>query len=402
MIRIITAMNNPDLNEELKNEEIVEVIGKDIQYKEGIIEILENNKNIDYIIIDSKLPGQIEIEKLLKEILEKNEKIKIIITIKKGNKNKIIINNKNIIKIYYENKINLDKIKNYKNTDYEKKQNLFYKIKQKNKIKEKLKKLLKNKILKRIKIELKINKKIHNKKIKNKIITVFGERNIGKSMTIIKLAYYLKYKKNKILIIELNKENPSIHTIFGSKKYNKKIKNNKTKNKEIYIKKIKNKKFKNKYADEKIIKNIKTKINRNIDLISYNKLLNYKNIQNIGKKYNYIIIEIYSKEVKNKIKQIIKISDNKLFLLRANLTGIKNSKKIIEDNNLKNIKIIINKNNKYSVDDKIIKTIFNEEIIGRIKYNNSYDKLINSNLKNIKFEIKKIRRKKKNILEKII
>ena len=42
MIKIITAVNNPNLNEELKKENDVEILFKDIQYKEGIIEILEN------------------------------------------------------------------------------------------------------------------------------------------------------------------------------------------------------------------------------------------------------------------------------------------------------------------------------------------------------------------------
>ena len=42
MKKIITAINNPTLNEKLKKEEYIEIIGKDIQYKEAILEILEN------------------------------------------------------------------------------------------------------------------------------------------------------------------------------------------------------------------------------------------------------------------------------------------------------------------------------------------------------------------------
>ena len=41
MIKIITAINNPKINEELNNEKDIQVIGKDILYKEGILEILE-------------------------------------------------------------------------------------------------------------------------------------------------------------------------------------------------------------------------------------------------------------------------------------------------------------------------------------------------------------------------
>ena len=67
MKKIITAVNNPNLNEKLKNENYIEVIGKDIQYKEGILEFLEKNKNIDLIIINEKLHGEINLINLLKK-----------------------------------------------------------------------------------------------------------------------------------------------------------------------------------------------------------------------------------------------------------------------------------------------------------------------------------------------
>ena len=94
MIKIMTAINNPILNEELKNEKRVVVICRDIQYKEGILEILEKEIEIDYIIIDENLPGEIELKNLIEKILEKKEKIKKIIIIKKENKdrNKIDLN----------------------------------------------------------------------------------------------------------------------------------------------------------------------------------------------------------------------------------------------------------------------------------------------------------------------
>lgn len=135
MKKIITAMNNPKLNEELKNEFDIKILFKDIQYKEGILEILENKKiEIDYLIIDENLPGEIKLEKLIEKIIEKNEKIKIIITIKKENKNKINLEDKKIIKIYYEKDINFNKLKNYNNYQNLSKENII-----KNNIRNKLK-----------------------------------------------------------------------------------------------------------------------------------------------------------------------------------------------------------------------------------------------------------------------
>ena len=74
MTKIITAMNNSKVNEELTKEKNVEVIGKNIQYKEGILELLDINSNIDYIIFEENLFGEIQTEKLIKKIYEKNKK----------------------------------------------------------------------------------------------------------------------------------------------------------------------------------------------------------------------------------------------------------------------------------------------------------------------------------------
>ena len=40
-MKIITATGIPEINERLKKETNFEVIGKDVQYQEGILEILE-------------------------------------------------------------------------------------------------------------------------------------------------------------------------------------------------------------------------------------------------------------------------------------------------------------------------------------------------------------------------
>ena len=133
-MKIITAMNNPELNEELKKEKNIEIICKDIFYKEGILEILENEINLDYIFINYELPGEIKLNNLIEKIIEKNEKIKIIILIKKESKNNLYkikkekitknnleiikdIKNKNIIRIFYNEKLNLIELKNNLNIE---------------------------------------------------------------------------------------------------------------------------------------------------------------------------------------------------------------------------------------------------------------------------------------------
>ena len=48
---------------------------KSVQYREAILEILYKTKNIDYIIIDEKISGEISIEELIKKIKKINNKI---------------------------------------------------------------------------------------------------------------------------------------------------------------------------------------------------------------------------------------------------------------------------------------------------------------------------------------
>ena len=98
MKKIITAICNPNLNEELKKQKNIEIVCKDIQYREAILEILEKNKDIDYIIISENIPGEINIEDLITKIKNINKKIKIIFLLKKENKKKEKILNKMGIK----------------------------------------------------------------------------------------------------------------------------------------------------------------------------------------------------------------------------------------------------------------------------------------------------------------
>lgn len=347
-MKIITALNNAKLNEELKNEKNINLICKNIFYKEGILEILENEINIDYIILNNKLPGEIKLNNLIEKIIEKNEKIKIIILVKKENKNNFYkikkekindnieiikdIKNKNIIRIFYTGEINLNKLKNYNIQD----------INYKNMLNGRNK---------------------NDKEFKNNVILFLGERQVGKSSVIVKILKTIEDENDKILIMETNKQDSDIKNLLKKsnthlKKFinNKKIKN---KYKKIY------KKYFCKKNNLKIFNNLIKKINKNIDLISYNKLINLNIIKKIEKNYNYIFIEINS-EKNNKILNQI---NEKILIIKPDILGIKNAKKLIEKNKINNYKLIINNYNKYSLDEKIIKNIFNKNIFKIIKTN---------------------------------
>ena len=215
------------------------------------------------------------------------------------------------------------------------------------------------------------------------------------------VGFYLKNKNNKILLIELNESSSNIYTILGCKKFNK-LNNNKKNKLENKCKKI-NKKYFNKKIEKNISEKLIIKINKNLDLLSYNKLINFNLIKKLKLKYNYILIEINFN--KNKIinKKIINYSDKNILLIKANLTGIKNSKEIIEKNKIKNnLKIIINNYNNYSIDEKVIKKIFLEnEIIGKIKNNIEFENFINKNFKLNIYKNKSFIKEIETIIDKI-
>ena len=409
MKKIITALAEPQLNNELKKEKDFIVIGKDIQYQEGVIEILETEKEVDFLIISEALPGNEKIENLIEKIKQINNEVNIVIILE--NKKEELEKNlysKNVYLILY-NKIEIKEIikliKNKKEDENEK-----------------IKKEIND--LKKIIIEQnsknKQNKKQKIKEVKElnsqkEIICILGRGGVGKSIFTVNLAKSLIYSKKKILIIDFDILNNSLHTILGVKKYSEKI-----------SKKIKE----NNLIKDKIgLKELKIKINKRIDLISGINLLfdsKYKinNIQfnnlfnDVKKFYDVIIIDTSSECFFNYTKDIIKKSNINIFIVEPNLLEIQKSKNILkiykEEWNIDNnkINILFNKFNKNSIDINILKIIFSEyNIIGKIDINNKYNLIINKNANKIDKNIKKeylkiiekylINRKKQNFIKKI-
>lgn len=387
MKKIITALAEPQLNNELKKEKDFIVIGKDIQYQEGVIEILETEKEVDFLIISEALPGNEKIENLIEKIKQINNEVNIVIILE--NKKEELEKNlysKNVYLILY-NKIEIKEIiKLIKNKKEDENEKIKKEIND-------LKKIIieqnsKNKQNKKQKI-----KEVKELNLQKEIICILGSGGVGKSIFTVNLAKSLIYSKKKILIIDFDILNNSLHTILGVKKYSEKI-----------SKKIKE----NNLIKDKIgLKELKIKINKRIDLISGINLLfdsKYKinNIQfnnlfnDVKKFYDVIIIDTSSECFFNYTKDIIKKSNINIFIVEPNLLEIQKSKNILkiykEEWNIDNnkINILFNKFNKNSIDINILKIIFSEyNIIGKIDINNKYNLIINKNANKIDKNIKK-------------
>ena len=415
MKQIITALGNRLLNDKLKEEEEFEILTKDIQYQDGIFEVLEKEEKIDFLILSEILLGENKIENLIEKIKEKNNKIKIIVILEnKKEEIENILYLKGVKKIYYNNQVEIEEIISFiKNENKEENEEIKFEI-------ENLKKmLLKNNIyltnenekndLLKIKKEKEENEKNKSKikLIKNnekqkmkKIISVVGTGGVGKSIITLNLSNILKEKTKKILILDFDILNNSLHTILGVNHYPQKIKNKLQKN-DLIQNKIN-------------VKDLIIKINKKVDLISGINLLfdsKYKIssekvkfiLEELKQYYDVIIIDTSSECFFDYIKNILQYSDTILFLLEANLSEIKKANNLLkiytEEWNLEKNKfqLIINKYNENAVDDKIIKHIFLEyKILGKIKFNKKYNILINKNFeedlftKNIKKEYEKI------------
>ena len=130
------------------------VLCTDIQYKEGVLEFLEANSNVDYIILNEDIDGNISLEDLIAEIKKINKNTRIIFTSNKSYDEEKIFNilRNNIEKTYKPNFKNNTEKNNYKKVKPEIKEKIAKKYNYKNKSENYHKENLKN------------NKNIYNNK----------------------------------------------------------------------------------------------------------------------------------------------------------------------------------------------------------------------------------------------
>lgn len=415
MKKIITAINNPRLNEELKKETNFKIIGKDIQYKEAILEILEEN-NIDMIILSEKIPGEIKLEKLIEKIKFIKEDIKIIFILEKENSEleNLLIKN-NIVDIYYNNKINLKeliKIINKKEINMEEEIIRLKKIIAERDIKyneienkkvQKQNKTEKNSIHKKInKIKYKIEiivkdrlnmlKKVDNSRnMSTKIITFSGNSKSGKTTLSLIMSQYLSEKNYKVLLIDGDFEKNDLSVIL---KKNRKKNNFNNKSTKKYRNKFNTKKkiIKNEISYEfKILINKKNtiyqyqirqlislfnkKINKNLYFfngISYLfkskrvakeeiiKKIIFIYLKIIKKQYNFVFIDLSKTNFDSFNKIILRNSDINFVVMEPNMLGINEIKRMLKiyfkewKINKNNLHIISNKRNFNSINKNLI------------------------------------------------
>lgn len=370
-MKIITATGNPKINERLRQEKEYEVIGKDIQYQEGILEVLEEISDIEGIILSNNLIEEIEFNLLISKIIDINKNIEIIVFLKeKDEEIEIFLNSKKIHKIYYLDNYesffyNLNK-KKTSNLDISKNIEDFKKIIYEERKISDSEKISINKNL--VKEESYIENIVENKNI---VISFSGNYGSGKSIMSILFAKYLS-KRGNVLLIDCDFVNKSINTILGINKIPKDY--DKTNILSSILK----------YKENLYILSSLEIFIENFNSIDY--LYFLKCIEILKKNFDYIIIDTSSNYLKNKKNIIFTISDEIVFLIEPNLSEVKKAnmylEKIVKDYEIEEskINIIFNKTNKYKISEKVLNEIYSEKnIIGNIPYNEKFNFIINKN-----------------------
>lgn len=367
LIKIITAIGNPNLNYALKKYEDFEVIGKDIQYSEGVVELLDLNKEIDYIIISEFIEGEITLTNLIEKIYKINKKIKIIIILNEKNidlEEKLL--QKGVHDIFY-NKSDIVEIVNLLKT-----KNMEYLNKELRDEIEKLKNIILEKNQKKY-----LKRKNYKENIKYKILGILGSNGIGKTSFCYFISNILKIKY-KILLIDFDLKNNDLSELFKLKKE--------------FIEK-----------ENISIKNLIKNIDNNLDILfNINFLINYKKfditkilneINIIKENYDLIILDTNSNIFLEKNKEIFNFCEQLILLTSTDDLEIKKLNIINNSliNNLKidnkKINIIIYKFKKIYcfTNKKNIKNLKNK-IKNKINFMTFYNKyLINTKLIKLKY-----------------
>ena len=307
--KVITALLSEQINNELQKDDNIEVLAEDFLYQDAVLEYIEENEEIDFLLINEELPGE-EIESFINKI----KNIKIILFVN-NSKNKEKLLNEKIYRIYTNGEIEIEELKNtIKEENYT--QRLEEEI-------ENLKKIIKENS------EEKNSKKYSRKNNKNKlikkekIISIIGTNSLSKLLFILN---QIKLKQNKkILLISFD---------WLNKELEKNILNNK-----IEIANINKFFFSKENNKEKIEKYINT-IKKEYDYIFINHSIEsfFEINKCILKKAEkiYLIVEENIKEI---------ILANNLLKIYINIWKIKEKNKITKKYKNKQIKKIPYKNN---------------------------------------------------------
>lgn len=414
MKRIITAMGNSILNNELRKYAKYDVLFEDVFCQDILLSKMEKSE-YDVLIISGLLQGQWNLEEFVEKIRKKNNIVRVIVvTDEIDSTTKKILEKNNVLDIFIDSTVEI--------------QNIIDAIDREENIRKKYEMINENIAeyslekgeVSQHEINCENNYKFIVEKAvqKQEVIAVSGINGSGKSTIAVNLCKSLSSKSDaKILLIDLDTLNGNVDEILNIDRFPANI--------EMII--DEDKKSGINYACELIMKN---RFDANVfdelvieaggfDVLTGNTSLHYcqnilkeeyyENILKCAKeKYDFIIIDTSSNIFIDSTKWALQIATKILFVMESNYLSIKKMQQFI--NIITNIwgiwkqkiEIIVNKKNKNFIDNEVIIQISDGlKIAGEIKLNEeddllSYEKIL-SNInyipkKSIREKISEIRK----------
>ena len=376
MKRIVTALGNPALNNELKKYSKYDVLVDDLFYQEAVLDI-SKVEEIDVLVISALLQGQYDIMEFLTEVKKNNIGTRIVLivdTISEEEKNILI--SKGIFDILYDNEIEISDVIDA--IDREEPINI------KKQIEKEIAKIAMENKVKENEEEYLVNKEPLIKVQKQEVITLFGTPGSGKSTIAANLVkHFSKKAKSRILLIDLDTLNGNLDEIVGVTKVPENVEILLDEDKKCGINYVADLIVKNRFdanvLDELVINCGEFDIlTGNTSLHYCQNVLNtdcyYKLLEAAKEKYDFIFIDTNSNIFLDSTKWALQEANRVLFITEDSNICLRKTTQLMEIMfNLwgiwKNkVQIIINKANG-GMDEEVFEGVTHLKVVGKIKQN---------------------------------
>lgn len=376
MKKIVTALGNPVLNNELKKYSKYDVIADDLFYQEAVLDI-SKIEDIDIIVISSLLQGQYDMMEFLMEIKKSNLGARIILivdTISEEHKNILIA--KGIFDILYDNEIEISDV--MEAIDREEPINI------KKQIEKELTQMANEKKLRENKEDYVVKKETLIKIQKQEVIAVFGTPGAGKSTVIANLVkHFSKKTKSKILLIDLDTLNGNLDEIIEVSKIPENVEILIDEDKKCGINYVADLVLKNRF-DANVLEELLINCGT-FDLLTGNTSLHYcqhvlnkdcydKLLEAAKEKYDFIFIDTNSNIFLDSTKWALQEANRVLFVTEDSNISLRKTIQLLDIifgiwNIWKNkVQIVLNKTNN-GINEELFEEVCKLKVVGNIRQN---------------------------------
>lgn len=390
MKKIITAMGNPTLNNELRKYIQYDVITGDLFYQDAVIDILEQ-ESAEILTLSGLLQGQWELNEFIDRIRKVNSNIRIIIVMDElDSEIKCGLLERGVQDIFLDETVEV--------------KDIIEAIEREEPLRSKLEKS-KLKVSEKVNEEYNAEEKIVVVKEcqKQEIIAINGTNGVGKTTITCNLAKCLSNKSNsKILVIDFDTLSGNLDELFDINKIPQNVEIGIDLDKRCGINYAADLIAKNRF-DSNVFDEIVVKV-KGIDVLTGNDSLYYcqeilnedtynKILEAAKEKYDFIILDTSSNIFLDSTRWCLQKATKVMFALENNYLNLKKATQLLEIYTstwgiLKSkISVLINKEKVNGLSSELISKILESyEIVGKIKNNEeqseiAYEKI----LENIKF-----------------